>query len=128
MIHRDNRLLIAALVVLLVVMVASTLTLAVAWARMVPRCAEDVVLVGVGSFDGRSGRWSRYECGPAVDDYASTQFDVNADGLIDVLDVQAVVNAYLSGGGAAGPLPVPVQCVIEHWESEGLRLEPVPCG
>jgi len=33
-----------------------------------PRCAEDVVLVGVGEFEG--GQWTAYECGPAVDDFA----------------------------------------------------------
>ena len=32
-----------------------------------PRCPEDAVLVGVGSFD--DGRWTEYQCGPAVDDY-----------------------------------------------------------
>lgn len=33
----------------------------------IPRCTEDAVLVGTGSFD--NGRWSAYVCGPAVDDY-----------------------------------------------------------
>lgn len=32
-----------------------------------PQCQEDVVIVGVGDFE--NGRWSDYECGPAVDDY-----------------------------------------------------------
>ena len=31
-----------------------------------PRCPEDVVLVGTGDF--HHGRWSAYQCGPAVDD------------------------------------------------------------
>ncbi len=35
--------------------------------RVVPKCAEDVVLVGCGDFE--RGVWTRYECGPAVDDY-----------------------------------------------------------
>lgn len=35
--------------------------------RPVPRCQEDVVLVGYGDFE--RGRWSSYACGPAVDDY-----------------------------------------------------------
>jgi hypothetical protein len=33
-----------------------------------PRCQEDAVLIGRGDFD--DGRWSAYECGPAVDDFA----------------------------------------------------------
>lgn len=36
--------------------------------RSVPQCQEDVVLVGVGDFN--KGRWTSYECGPAVDDFA----------------------------------------------------------
>ncbi len=35
--------------------------------RIVPKCQEDVVLVGYGGFE--RGVWTRYECGPAVDDY-----------------------------------------------------------
>lgn len=34
-----------------------------------PRCPEDAVLIGSGSFDG--GRYSSYVCGPAVDDYSA---------------------------------------------------------
>lgn len=37
-------------------------------APQLPRCPEDAVLIGVGAF--QSGAWSRYVCGPAVDDYA----------------------------------------------------------
>ena len=33
----------------------------------IPKCQEDVTLIGVGNF-GR-GRWSSYRCGFAVDDY-----------------------------------------------------------
>lgn len=33
----------------------------------VPQCAEDAVLIGAGDFN--DGRWERYECGPAVDDF-----------------------------------------------------------
>ena len=95
-VHRDDRLLLGALVVLGLVLVVSTATLGIAWSRMVPACAEDVVLVGVGDFD--RGRWSRYECGPALDSFTSASVhDVNGDGSIDVLDVQEVVNAYLAG-------------------------------
>lgn len=36
--------------------------------RYIPRCAEDAVLIGAGAFV--NGRWSRYRCGPAVDDYS----------------------------------------------------------
>lgn len=32
-----------------------------------PRCQEDVVIIGYGQFD--NGVWSDYACGPAVDDY-----------------------------------------------------------
>lgn len=32
-----------------------------------PRCEEDQVLVGSGSF--MHGQWSAYRCGPAEDDY-----------------------------------------------------------
>lgn len=35
--------------------------------RVVPACQEDSVLIGNGQFT--NGYWSRYECGPAVDDY-----------------------------------------------------------
>ena len=92
MMHRRDVPLVAALVALLV-LASGVMVLGAAWSRMVPACAEDVVLVGVGSFD--RGRWSSYECGPAVDDY--NMADVNGDGAVNVLDVQAVVNAYLSG-------------------------------
>jgi hypothetical protein len=33
----------------------------------IPRCAEDVVVVGVGQFD--DGLWTQYVCGPALDDF-----------------------------------------------------------
>ena len=33
----------------------------------IPRCQEDTVLVGQGDFV--RGQWSRYECGPALDDF-----------------------------------------------------------
>ncbi len=32
-----------------------------------PRCAEDQSIIGAGEFE--AGRWTRYECGPSVDDY-----------------------------------------------------------
>ena len=35
--------------------------------RSLPQCHEDVVLVGQGDFEG--GRWDRYACGPALDDF-----------------------------------------------------------
>ena len=34
---------------------------------LMPRCQEDVVIIGYGQFD--NGIWSDYGCGPAVDDY-----------------------------------------------------------
>ncbi len=33
----------------------------------IPRCAEDVVVLGVGQFD--NGLWTHYVCGPALDDF-----------------------------------------------------------
>lgn len=44
------------------------LVLAGCGSQALPRCPEDSVLVGVGSFE--NGRWSSYECGPAYDDVA----------------------------------------------------------
>ena len=38
-----------------------------AYLAPVPRCAEDVVIVGQGQFE--AGLWASYECGPALDDY-----------------------------------------------------------
>jgi hypothetical protein len=35
--------------------------------REIPRCNEDVVLVGTGNFS--NGMWTSYTCGPAVDDF-----------------------------------------------------------
>lgn len=35
--------------------------------RLTPTCPEDEVLVGVGTFD--HGRWSKYICGPSLDDW-----------------------------------------------------------
>ena len=34
---------------------------------LMPRCQEDVVIIGYGQFD--DGIWSDYGCGPAVDNY-----------------------------------------------------------
>jgi hypothetical protein len=33
----------------------------------IPRCAEDQVILGARDFN--AGRWTRYQCGPAVDDF-----------------------------------------------------------
>jgi hypothetical protein len=38
----------------------------VARVEAIPPCAEDVVIIGVGSFE--DGRWTAYACGPAADD------------------------------------------------------------
>jgi hypothetical protein len=35
---------------------------------VIPRCTEDAVLVGFGSFE--DGHWTQYRCGPAFDDIA----------------------------------------------------------
>ena len=37
---------------------------------VIPQCPEDAVLVGSGRFE--SGRYTEYQCGPAVDDYDPT--------------------------------------------------------
>ena len=34
---------------------------------VIPKCQEDVVLVGMGNFE--DGRWDYYTCGPALDDF-----------------------------------------------------------
>ena len=34
---------------------------------IIPKCPEDAVLIGTGNFE--DGRWDRYTCGPAVDDF-----------------------------------------------------------
>ena len=39
-------------------------------ARDIPRCTEDVVLMGGGQFI--DGRYETYGCGPAMDDYTWT--------------------------------------------------------
>ena len=39
----------------------------IGYMTVIPRCQEDVVLVGTGRFE--SGRWSSYVCGPAADDF-----------------------------------------------------------
>jgi len=36
------------------------------WQRRVPKCPQDSVLLGKGSFN--EGRWSHYMCGPSVND------------------------------------------------------------
>ena len=33
----------------------------------IPHCEEDQVLIGEGYFNGNTGWWSGYICGPAVD-------------------------------------------------------------
>ena len=55
-------LLMLVLVSLLVMVVIPTLHTM----RVVPTCAEDVVIIGTGNFI--RGRWTTYTCGPAVDD------------------------------------------------------------
>lgn len=55
--------------VLLAILASVALTVAVttSLSPSIPRCAEDVVLVGKGSFE--HGKWAGYDCGPAVDDF-----------------------------------------------------------
>lgn len=35
--------------------------------QYIPKCAEDAVLIGMGDFD--NSRYTRYVCGPAMDDF-----------------------------------------------------------
>lgn len=105
--------LLAVLVIAVAVAVGVRITLA---SRRVPQCQEYVVIVGTGDFN--KGRWTTYECGPALDDFVIPRDvthgltgdsshvhypadsvhteDVNRDGVVDVLDVQLVVNAALA--------------------------------
>ncbi len=55
-----------ALVFALVFLGACTITIQPA--PQIAQCPEDSVLVGLGDFD--HGRYERYVCGPAMDDYA----------------------------------------------------------
>lgn len=57
---------IGELAILAAVVLLAILAVTVGPLRAIPSCAEDVVLVGAGDFEG--GRWDRLECGPALDD------------------------------------------------------------
>lgn len=63
--------LLAGLLAVLLLFAAFLLLWAIAADREarnpIPRCAEDAVLIGTGDFE--RGRWDRYVCGPAVDDF-----------------------------------------------------------
>ena len=37
--------------------------------RIVAQCQEDAVLIGMGAFE--DGRWTWYECGPALDNFGT---------------------------------------------------------
>jgi hypothetical protein len=50
----------------LLLVLAFGLGFALGWTP-VEQCPEDAVLVGQGEFE--NGRWDRYVCGPAVDDF-----------------------------------------------------------
>ena len=54
-------------IALAIMLVAVSIALYIDHIITLPQCQEDVVLVGVGDFE--HGRWTSYECGPAVDDY-----------------------------------------------------------
>jgi len=66
---------IALLIVTIVCVVFSMGALAYQMGQnaAIPKCQEDVVLVGVGQIDGtgtfENGRWTAYACGPALDDF-----------------------------------------------------------
>lgn len=57
---------LVAIVVAVLAIVAVTLVQANI-EGLIPACAEDVVLVGAGDF--AEGRYERYVCGPALDDF-----------------------------------------------------------
>ena len=98
---RGSRALVVALVVVLVV-AAGLAALDLAGVRRMPACQEDAALVGEGEF--LLGRWTRYRCGPAVDDYlACSVGDLNGDGRIDALDVQLLFDKVLQQGGPVDP-------------------------
>lgn len=101
-VHPDDVLLVTALVVVLVLAILLVVLGASASAMVEVGCGENAYLVGQGDYD--RGRWESVGCGPVIDDLVSAsasanRYDVNMDGQINVLDVQLVVNAYLSGGG-----------------------------
>lgn len=48
-------------------LIAGLLLVTALYLYKIPRCYEDVSIIGTGQFE--SGRWSTYACGPAVDDY-----------------------------------------------------------
>jgi hypothetical protein len=57
-----------AVIIAILVVVTTVIDYGLFGERTLPRCNEDVVLMGKGSF--LNGRWSEYECGPALDDFA----------------------------------------------------------
>lgn len=99
-VHPDDVLLVTALVVVLVLAILLVVLGASASAMVEVGCGENAYLVGQGDYD--RGRWESVGCGPVIDDLipASASADVNGDGVVDVLDVQLVVNAFLQGGVA----------------------------
>jgi len=62
-----------AIMLVFTVLVMVYLILALSYVAMatpdLPTCQEDQVLVGQGRFVG--GRWERYICGPALDDWGN---------------------------------------------------------
>jgi hypothetical protein len=52
--------------------------------RLTPTCQEDEVLVGEGAFDG--ARWTRYVCGPALDDLVDTGETISNSGPMVLAD------------------------------------------
>ncbi len=57
---------IVVVIVLIMAILAIGATVGVFY--VIPQCQEDQVLLGTGDF--QRGRWTRYECGPAADDFA----------------------------------------------------------
>jgi hypothetical protein len=55
------------IIALSILVLAFSASLYLAHLTHIPKCQEDVVLVGIGDFE--DGRWDSYICGPAVDDF-----------------------------------------------------------
>ena len=58
--------LLKALFLILIIAALVRSSIKLDYYRVIPQCQEDAVLVGVGDFE--NGRWTRYVCGPALDD------------------------------------------------------------
>ena len=63
----DKTLLFIFIALLVTLLLTFVITIIGPTINQMPRCQEDVVLIGQGDFE--NGRWDYYVCGPAIDDY-----------------------------------------------------------